>query len=165
MLMAWAVETSFSDKGGEQNQGSGSVAGEFTRNRARKSAEFIERWKIAPLFVIFCHPKTLGPFQWVPPEYVKISSIHEVGCAVRSLELIALSHGIGLHGIMGMLVPAISNPTKGVLGIPEDYEIVYFGIMGYPGEEVVVKFPSLSEVCYADTWGRQFQTESNSDRN
>ena len=119
-----------------------------------KDADFIERWKIAPLFVVFCQPKTLEQFHFVPPDYVRISSIQEIGGAVRSLELAGLTHGLGLHGIMGMLVPAIGGPVREVLKIPADYEIVYFGIMGYPDEEVAQKFPDLKEFCYADTWGR-----------
>ena len=39
-----------------------------------------------------------------------------------------------------------------VLGIPEDYELVHFGIMGYPREEVDVTFPQLSNVSFADRW-------------
>jgi hypothetical protein len=85
---------------------------------------------------------------------VRIFSIQEIGGAVRSLELTALTYGIGLHGIMGILVPAIGEPLKGVLKIPTDYEIAYFGILGYPGEEVAQKFPDLREMCYSDTWGQ-----------
>jgi len=40
-----------------------------------------------------------------------------------------------------------------VLGIPRDHEIIYFGLMGYPDEEVAQKFPSLNEVSYAEKWG------------
>ncbi len=124
-----------------------------------RSAEFIERWKIAPLFVAFCQPETFESFQWVAPEFVKIFSIQEVGGAVRSLELTALSHGIGLHGIMGILVPTVGEPIKSVLGIPKDYQIVYFGVMGYPDEEAGVKFPDIAELCYAETWATVFQAK------
>ncbi len=119
-----------------------------------KDADFIERWKIAPLFVVFCQPKKFEQFHFVPPDYVRIFSIQEIGGAVRSLELAGLTHGLGLHGIMGILVPTIGEPIKEVLKIPADYEIVYFGIMGYPDEEVAQKFPDLKEICYTDTWGR-----------
>ena len=117
-----------------------------------RGAEFIERWKMAPLFVVFCQPKAFEPHQWVAPEFVRTFSIHEVGCAVRSLELVALTHGVGLHGIMGVLVPSVGGPIQEVLRVPQDYEIVYLGIMGYPDEQVVAKFPSLSEVCFSDSW-------------
>ena len=119
-----------------------------------KDAGFIERWKIAPLLLVFCQPKKLDQFHFVPPDYVKIFSIQEIGGAVRSVELAGLIHGLGLHGIMGVLVPAIGEPIKQVLRVPTDYEIVYFGIMGYPDEEVAQKFPDLKEICYSDTWGQ-----------
>ena len=64
-----------------------------------------------------------------------------------------MAHGIGLHGIMGILVPEVGEPINEVLGIPRDYEIIYFGLMGYPEEEVVQKFPGLSKVCYIEKWG------------
>ncbi len=118
-----------------------------------RGAEFIERWKAAPLFVVFCLPRKLEPFQWVPSEFVKTFAIQEVGSAVSSLGLVALTHGIGLHGIMGIL--AIGQPIKEALKIPEDFEIVYFGILGYPGEEVTVKFPEPRDVIYNETWGNQ----------
>jgi len=120
------------------------------RNR---DVDFIERWKEAPLIVVFCHPKTFDQFQFVPGDLVRVFSTQEVGTAVRSVELAALTQGVGLHGIMGVLVPEVGQPIKDTLGIPEDYEIVYLGVMGYPGEEVGQKFPSLSEVCYAEKWG------------
>ena len=119
-----------------------------------KDADFIERWRIAPLFVVFSQPKKLDQFHFVPPSIVRIFSIQEIGGAVRSLELAALTYGIGLHGIMGILVPAIGEPIREVLKIPADYEIVYFGILGYPGEEVAQKFPDLKEMSYSDTWGQ-----------
>lgn len=117
-----------------------------------KDAEFIERWKIAPLFVVFCQPRNLEPHRFVPAEFVRMSSIQEVGGAVRSLELLALTYGIGLHGIMGVLVPAVGEPIKEVLKIPADYEVVYFGVMGYPYEEIAQKFPGLGNFCYAESW-------------
>ena len=119
------------------------------RNR---EVEFIERWKEAPLIVVFCHPKVFDRFQFVPGTLVRAFSIYEVGTAVRSIELVALTHGVGLHGIMGVLVPEVGQPIKDTLGIPEDYEIVYLGVMGYPGEVVAQRFPSLNEVCYAEKW-------------
>ncbi len=118
-----------------------------------KDVEFIERWKIAPLFVVFCQPEKLEQHRFVPPENVRTFSILEVGGAVRSLELLALIHEIGLHGIMGVLVPSIGDPIKGILRIPDDYEIVYFGVIGYAGEEVDQKLPALKAFCYAEEWG------------
>lgn len=118
-----------------------------------RGAEFVERWKAAPLFVVFCLPRMLEPFQWVPSEFVRTYAIQEVGEAVMSLALVGLTHGIGLHGIMGIL--AISQPIKEALKIPEDHDIVYFGILGYPEEEVIVKFPKVRDVCYVETWGTQ----------
>jgi hypothetical protein len=119
-----------------------------------RDAEFVERWKVAPLFIVFCQPKNFQPFGWVPSVYARIYSIQEVGAAVRSMELEGLKHGIGLHGIMGILIPEIGDGVKAVLGIPEDQELVFFGIMGYPNEEVEQKFPSLKDVSYSETWNK-----------
>ena len=119
-----------------------------------KDVDWIERWKVAPLFIAFCQPNDFKPFQWVPGEYARIGEIHEIGSAVRSIELKALEYGIGLHGpIMGLLMPEVNRGVRAVLGIPEGYELVHFGIMGYPGEQVVQKFSDLKEMCYSDTWG------------
>ena len=62
-----------------------------------KDVDWIERWKLAPLFIVFCQPKDFKPFQWVPGEYARIGEIHEIGSAVRSIELKALEYGVGLH--------------------------------------------------------------------
>jgi len=131
------------------------------RNR---DVEFIERWKKAPLIVVFCQPETFDQFQFVPGDFVRTFSIQEVGTAVRSIELVALTHGIGLHGIMGVLVPEVGQPIKDTLGIQEDYEIIYLGVMGYPGEVVDQKFRSLSDVCYAEKWGLHTSKESKNAR-
>jgi nitroreductase len=118
-----------------------------------RDVEFVERWKKAPLLVAFCQPRKLDQFHFVAGEFVRIFSVQEIGAAVRSVELVALAHGIGLHGIMGILVPDVVEPISEVLGIPLDHEIVYFGVMGYPDEEVAQKFPSLNDVCFAEKWG------------
>ena len=117
-----------------------------------KEAEFIERWKRAPLFVAFYQPKRFEPFTWVPSENARTYSIQEVGTAVRSIELKALEHGIGLHGIMGLLFPEISGGVSEAFGVAEEQELVFFGIMGYPDEVVNQKFPNLEEICYFETW-------------
>jgi nitroreductase len=119
-----------------------------------KDVDWIERWKVAPLFIAFCQPRDFKPFQWVPGEYARIGEIHEIGSAVRSIELKALEYGIGLHGpIMGLLMPEVNRGVRAALGIPEDYELVHFGIMGYPKEEVEVTFPKLSDVSFINEWG------------
>jgi hypothetical protein len=125
-----------------------------------KDVEWIERWKLAPLFIIFCQPKDFQPFQWVPGKYAKIGQIHEIGSAVRSIELRALEHGIELHGpIMGLLSPEVNRGVTSVLGIPEDWELVHFGIMGYPKEEVEVTFPKLADVAFGNKWGEPWDPE------
>lgn len=119
-----------------------------------KDVDWIERWKVAPLFIALCQPRNFEPFQWVPSEYARIGEIHEIGLAVRSIELKALEYGIGLHGpIMGLLMPEVNRGIRAALGIPEDYELVHFGIMGYPKEKVEVRFPQLSDVSFANRWG------------
>jgi hypothetical protein len=118
-----------------------------------RDVEFVERWKKAPLLIAFCQPRKLDQFHFVAGDLVRIFSVQEIGTAVRSIELTALAYGIGLHGIMGILVPEVVEPINEALQIPRDYEIVYFGLMGYPDEEVAQKFPSLDEVCYVEKWG------------
>jgi nitroreductase len=119
-----------------------------------KDVDWIERWKVAPLFIVFCQHRDFQPFQWVPGTYAKIGEIHEIGSAVRSVELKALEYGIGLHGpIMGLLMPEVNRGVKSVLGVPEDWELVHFGIMGYPKDEVEVTFPKLADVSFANKWG------------
>jgi len=119
-----------------------------------KDIDWIERWNVAPLFIAFCQSTDFKPFQWVPGEYARIGEIHEIGSAVRSIELKALEYGIGLHGpIMGLLMPEVNRGMRTELGIPEDCELVHFGILGYPKEEVEVTFPQLSDVSFADRWG------------
>jgi hypothetical protein len=118
-----------------------------------RDVEFVERWKKAPLILAFCQPRKFDQFHFVVGDLVRIYSVQEIGTAVRSVELAALAYGISLHGIMGILVPEVVEHINEMLGIPRNYEIVYFGLMGYPDEEVVQKFPSLSELCYAEKWG------------
>jgi len=55
-----------------------------------KDVDWIERWKLAPLFIVFCQPKEFKPFQRAPGEYARIGEIREIGSAVRSTELKAL---------------------------------------------------------------------------
>jgi len=54
---------------------------------------------------------------------------------------------------MGLLMTEVNRGMRAALGIPEDYELVHFGIMGYPKEEVEVTFPKLADVSFANTWG------------
>ncbi len=124
----------------------------LTKMGRQKDVEFIERWKVAPLFIAFCQPKNFEPYTWVPAEHARTYSIQEVGGAVRSLELRALELGIFLHGIMGLLIPQVSEGVKAVLGIAESQELIFFGILGYPDEMAEGKFPKLEDVCYSEKW-------------
>jgi hypothetical protein len=124
-----------------------------------KDAGWIERWKVAPMFIAFCQPRDFQPFQWVPGDYAKIYGVQEIGSAVRSIELKALEHGIGLHGIMGLIMPEVGRGVKSVLKIPEDWEIVQFGIMGYPKDEVEVTFPKMADVSFANKWGNPWDAK------
>ena len=117
-----------------------------------KDADFIERWKMAPLFIAFCQPKRFESFGWVPAEHARTYSIQEVGTAVRSIELKALENGIGLHGIMGLLLPEVGGGVMSEFGIPPDQELVFFGIMGYPNEKVEQTFPKLDDLCHFEQW-------------
>lgn len=125
--------------------------------RHDRGAQFLERWKRAPLIIAFFIPKPIPPFQWITAGATQTYEIQEVGTAVRSMELVALTRGIGLHGIMGALLA--NEGLKEILKVPTEYEIVFLGVMGYPKEEVESNFPSLKDVCYKESWANPFQTQ------
>lgn len=77
--------------------------------------------------------------------------------AAQSLMTIARAYGVETHWIAGALV--VSQEIKEALKIPEEYDLAFFAVLGYPSEEIVQKFPQLHDVCYAETLNRPFQVE------
>ena len=51
------------------------------------------------------------------------------------------------------IMQEVNKGMRAALGIPEDYDLAHFGIMGYPKEEVEVTFPKLADVSFANRWG------------
>src|SRR5438094_6757305 len=95
-----------------------------------KDVDWIERWKLAPLFIAFCQPKDFKPFQWVPGEYARIGEVHEIEFAVRSIELKAREHGILLRGpIMGVLMREGVRRQRVRLRLRDDYDHVHVVIV------------------------------------
>ncbi|MFQ6113484.1 MAG: nitroreductase family protein [bacterium] len=118
-------------------------------------AEIMERWKPAPLLLVFCLPKTVDAFGGVPPEMVRSLALVELGMGVQSLALAARAYGVETHWIAGALL--VNREIKEALDVSEEYDVVFFGVAGYPSEEIIQKFPALREVCYAEGWGKPFR--------
>ena len=117
-------------------------------------AEIMDRWKIAPLLLVFCIPKTIEAFGGVPPDMVQPQAHIELGMGVQGLMLVARTYGVETHWIAGALL--VNWEIKNSLKIPGDYDVIFFGVAGYPSEEIIQEFPPLNEVCYTETWGKPF---------
>ena len=78
----------------------------------------------------------------------------ELGMGVQSLVLMGRVYGIETHWIASALI--IDDILKENLLIPEEYDIVFFGVAGYPSQEVDLDFRQLNEVCSKETWGNPF---------
>ena len=63
---------------------------------------------------------------------------------------------------MGLLLREVGSGVKSEFGIPLDQELVFFGIMGYPNENVGHAFPKLDDLCYFEEWknGKLSKTRS-----
>ncbi len=120
-----------------------------------KDVEFVARWKKAPLLLAFYMPKEIGDFQWVPSQHVRTLGLVELGVALHGLMLVARAFGIETHWIAGTLV--VSQEIDEVLHVPGEYALAFFVVAGYPSEEIIQKFPSLGEICYAETWGNHIR--------
>lgn len=114
-------------------------------------AQIMDRWKTAPLLFIFCAPQTTNTFGEVPSDLVRPQSLVELGMGVQSLSLLARAYRIETHWIAGALI--VNRQIRDELGIPEDYDVAFFGTAGYPSEEIEQKFPPLHEICYTESWG------------
>ncbi len=113
-------------------------------------ARAMERWKEAPLLLVFCMPKTVETFGGIPPELIRPQALVELGQGAEALALVARAYGVETHWIAGAVLAR--QRISDVLHIPEDYGVVSFFAAGYPREEVVQEFPGLEEVCYGESW-------------
>ncbi len=118
-------------------------------------AKIMERWKTAPLIFVFCMPKGIGAFGGLPSEIVRPQALVELGMGVQSLALVARVFGVETHWIAGALL--INKEIKEVLKIPEEYDVGFFGIAGFPSEEIMQEFPQLQEIFYAESWKESFR--------
>lgn len=118
------------------------------------SAKTMDRWKHAPVILVFCMPDKVQDFGGVSPDVMQSMALIELGIGAQSLILTARAHGIETHWIASALL--IQDAVKRELGIPDNYRIVFFGIAGYPSEEVNQDFARLQDVCFAESWGNEY---------
>lgn len=118
-------------------------------------AKIMERWKTAPLLLVFCLPKTIEAFGGVPPDMVRPQALVELGVGVQGLMLVARAYGVETHWIAGALL--VNREIKEALKIPKGYDVAFFGVAGYPSEEIIQKFPPLHEICYSEAWDIPFR--------
>lgn len=129
-------------------------------NGFERHTEFMDRWKKAPLILVFCMPRP-APFQWVPADAAHPLALIELGQATQNATLVARAHGIETHWIASVLLAR--QEIRAVLDIPNDVDPVFFAVMGYASEEVAQQFPSVEETCYAEAWGTPLRLTSNHD--
>jgi nitroreductase len=116
-------------------------------------ASTMERWKRAPVLLAFVLPKTVEEFGGVPPAIVRPLATLELGMGVQSLVLVARTYGLETHWIAGANL--IADAIERELGIPEDYGLAFFGMVGFPAEEIPEEYPSLESVAYGEGWGEE----------
>lgn len=113
-------------------------------------AATMDRWKRAPVILVFCMPDETGDFAGVPSETMRPMALIELGVGVQSLILTARAHGIETHWIASALL--VQDVIKRRLNVPDGYTVVFFGVAGYPEEEIDQQFVDLGEVCFAESW-------------
>lgn len=111
-------------------------------------AETMERWKHAPVILAFCMPEEDQDFGGVPADIMHPMALIELGMGVQSLILAARAHGIETHWIASALL--IEDTVEAEIGVPDGYRLVFFGIAGYPNEEIEQPFTRLDEICIGD---------------
>jgi nitroreductase len=114
-------------------------------------ARAMDRWKPAPVILVFCMPKTVGDFGGVPSAIMRPLALIELGCGVQSLVLAARAYGIETHWIASALL--VEDHIRQELGIADDYDVVFFGVAGYPAEQVDQELGRLEKLCYESSWG------------
>jgi len=120
-------------------------------------ARAMERWKVAPVLLAFCMPTAMKPFDGLAPEVVRPMALIELGVGVQGLMVAGRAHGLETHWIASALL--LKNEIRTILEIPDDYELVFFGVLGYPSEEVKREFPPTKEICFADKWNKPLDDE------
>jgi nitroreductase len=118
-------------------------------------AETMNRWKHAPVILVFCLPNEVRDFGGVPADAMRSMALIELGIGVQSLILTARAHGVETHWIASAVLT--QDAIREQLDVPDDYTIVFFGIAGYPSEEIDQPFAQLSEVCFGESWGSSYR--------
>jgi nitroreductase len=122
----------------------------YRRLERTGAADIMERWKKAPVMLVFCMPREVPAFGGVPPELMSGQAHIELGAGVQSLMLVARTYGVETHWIAGALL--VEDDITTALGIPDEYRVAFFGVAGYPSEQVDQPFPPLEEICYHERW-------------
>lgn len=117
-------------------------------------ANTMERWKAAPVILVFCAPRNINDFAGVPAGTMRPMTLIEMGFGIQSLTLTARAHEVETHWIASALL--IEDTIRNLLEIPDGYDIVFFGVAGYPSEEIAQDYPEIEDVCFAETWGDRF---------
>jgi nitroreductase len=123
---------------------------EYKKRGHVRWAETMNRWKTAPVMLVFCMPESVGEFMGVPEDVMRPMALIELGSGVQSIIITARAYGVETHWIASALM--LDEIIKKQLHIPKDYEIVFFGVAGYPAETIPQNFPPLEEVCYSEKW-------------
>jgi|GEM_PF-5325728 len=116
-------------------------------------AATMERWKSASVLLAFAAPKSFEEFGGVPRETVRRLAILEMGMGVQSLALVARAHGLETHWIASALL--VDETIERELKIPRGYDLAFFGMVGFPSEEVTQEFAALEDVLFMEEWGKQ----------
>jgi hypothetical protein len=115
-------------------------------------AQAMERWKGAPVILVFCMPQALGSFGGLPPDEIRPVALIELGMAAEALMLVGRTYAVETHWIAG--AGLVEREIKEVLEIPQEFDLALFGVAGYPSESITHEFPALGEVCYSERWGQ-----------
>jgi nitroreductase len=70
---------------------------------------------------------------------------------IQNLALMARAYGVETHWIAGALL--VGDAFRDALQIPATHDIAFFGVIGYPSEEIDQPIPDLGAVCDFGSWG------------
>ena len=125
----------------------------YLRAGRPRAAEIMERWKAAPVMLVFCVPERIPPFGGVPPELMQGQALIELGAGVQSLILVARTYGVETHWIASALL--VEDEISNALGIPGEYRVAFFGVAGYASEESAQQHAPLEDICYRERWPKE----------